>query len=311
MSKLNSITLAILSVLATSSAWAEDETFDTHFMIGGLNGEKISDYHIDSDKPMPGIYDMDVYLNNQWRGHYNVDIKDDPDATCLSWEQLKQIGILTEGINIDKSVECVPLRDAVQGGSVDYDIGHFNLKLSVPQAYVVEYERGYVPPEAWDRGINALYTSYYASQYYSNYKHGGDNKSSYLNLNSGLNLLGWQLHSNANYTKSDESSGKWKSNTLYLERGIPQILGTLVLVKCIPVLMFLTPYVFAVYAYGAICRCCRTLNRTLLQWCVVLPKVTHLSLSNKMALWFTRKRFRQVHSPLMICNLLVVVQIWK
>lgn len=153
MSKLNSITLAILSVLATSSAWAEDETFDTHFMIGGLNGEKISDYHIDSDKPMPGIYDMDVYLNNQWRGHYNVDIKDDPDATCLSWEQLKQIGILTEGINIDKSVECVPLRDAVQGGSVDYDIGHFNLKLSVPQAYVVEYERGYVPPEAWDRGL--------------------------------------------------------------------------------------------------------------------------------------------------------------
>ncbi|EPN8945579.1 fimbria/pilus outer membrane usher protein, partial [Escherichia coli] len=181
---------------------------------------------IDSDKPMPGIYAMDVYLNNQWRGHYDIDIKDDPNATCLSMEQLKQIGILTEGISIDKGVECVPLRDAVQGGSVDYDIGHFNLKLSVPQAYVLEYEHGYVPPEAWDRGINALYTSYYASQYYSDYKNGGDDKSSYLNLNSGLNLLGWQLHSNANYTKSDENSGKWKSNTLYLERGIPQILGT-------------------------------------------------------------------------------------
>ncbi|MCV5410018.1 fimbrial biogenesis outer membrane usher protein, partial [Escherichia coli] len=86
------------------------------------------------------------------------------------------IGILTEGISIDKGVECVPLRDAVQGGSVDYDIGHFNLKLSVPQAYVLEYEHGYVPPEAWDRGINALYTSYYASQYYSDYKNGGDDK---------------------------------------------------------------------------------------------------------------------------------------
>ncbi|BEB88149.1 fimbrial biogenesis outer membrane usher protein [Escherichia coli] len=226
MSKFNSITLAILSVLATSHTWAKGETFNTNFMIGGLNGEKISNYHIDSDKPMPGIYAMDVYLNNQWRGHYDIDIKDDPNATCLSMEQLKQIGILTEGISIDKGVECVPLRDAVQGGSVDYDIGHFNLKLSVPQAYVLEYEHGYVPPEAWDRGINALYTSYYASQYYSDYKNGGDDKSSYLNLNSGLNLLGWQLHSNANYTKSDENSGKWKSNTLYLERGIPQILGT-------------------------------------------------------------------------------------
>nr|VUD24544.1 Uncharacterized outer membrane usher protein yehB Flags: Precursor [Salmonella sp. NCTC 7297] len=77
------------------------------------------------------------------------------------------------------------------------------------------------------RGINAFYTSYYASQYYSNYKHGGDDKSSYVSLNSGVNLLSWQLHSNANYTKSNEGSGQWKSNTLYLERGILQILGTL------------------------------------------------------------------------------------
>ncbi|EDZ9581710.1 fimbria/pilus outer membrane usher protein, partial [Salmonella enterica subsp. enterica serovar Kentucky] len=33
--------------------------------------------------------------------------------------------------------------------------------------------------------------------------------------------------SDASYNKTDDSSGEWKSNTLYLERGIPQILGTL------------------------------------------------------------------------------------
>lgn len=227
MSKINSITLAILSVLATSSAWAEEETFDTHFMIGGLNGEKISRYQIDGDKPMPGVYQMDIYLNNQWRGHYDINIKDDPDATCLSWAQLQQIGIRTEGIKADKRVDCVPLRAAVQGGSVGYDIGQFILNLTVPQAWVNEYEPGYMTPDTWDRGINAFYTSYYASQYYSNYKSGGEDKSSYINLNSGLNLLGWQLHSNANYTKSNEGAGQWKSNTLYTERGIPQILSTL------------------------------------------------------------------------------------
>lgn len=227
MLKINSITLAILSVLATSSAWAEEETFDTHFMIGGLNGEKISRYQIDGDKPMPGVYQMDVYLNNQWRGHYDINIKDDPDATCLAWAQLQQIGIRTEGIKANKNVECVPLRAAVQGGSVGYDIGQFILNLTVPQAWVNEYEPGYMTPDTWDRGINAFYTSYYASQYYSNYKSGGEDKSSYINLNSGLNLLGWQLHSNANYTKSDEDAGKWKSNTLYTERGIPQLLSTL------------------------------------------------------------------------------------
>ena len=227
MSKINSITLAILSVLATSSAWAEEDTFDTHFMIGGLNGEKISRYQIDDGKPMPGIYEMDIYLNNQWRGRYDINIKADPDATCLPLAQLQQIGIRTENIKTDKKEGCVSLRAAVQGGSVGYDIGQFILNLSVPQAYVLEYEPGYMPPEAWDRGVDAFYTSYYASQYYSSYKHGGDDKSSYVNLNSGLNLLGWQLHSNANYTKGNEDSGNWKSNTLYMERGIPQILGTL------------------------------------------------------------------------------------
>ncbi|HCL6635791.1 TPA: fimbrial biogenesis outer membrane usher protein, partial [Citrobacter freundii] len=183
MSKINSITLAILSVLATSSSvWAEEETFDTHFMIGGLNGEKISRYLIDGDKPMPGMYEMDIYLNNQWRGHYDINIKTDPDETCLSWAQLQQIGIRTDGIKADKSVDCVSLRSAVQGGSIGYDIGQFALNLSVPQAFVNEYEPGYMPPETWDRGINAFYTAYYVSQYYSDYKHGGNDKSSYVNL---------------------------------------------------------------------------------------------------------------------------------
>ncbi|HHL2826250.1 TPA: fimbrial biogenesis outer membrane usher protein [Citrobacter murliniae] len=227
MSKINSITLAILSVLTNPAAWAEEESFDTHFMIGGLNGEKISHYQIDGDKPMPGMYEMDLYLNKQWRGHYDINIKADPEMTCLSWVQLQQIGIRTEGIKADKNEDCVPLRAAVQGGSIGYDIGQFVLNLNVPQAYVNEYESGYMPPETWERGINAFYTSYYASQYYSNYKHGGDDKSSYVSLNSGLNVLDWQLHSNANYTKGNEGRGEWKSNTLYVERGIPSILSTL------------------------------------------------------------------------------------
>lgn len=227
MSKINSITLAILSVLTNPAVWAEEESFDTHFMIGGLNSEKISHYQIDGDKPMPGMYEMDVYLNKQWRGHYDINIKADPEMTCLSWVQLQQIGIRTEGIKADKNEDCVPLRAAVQGGSIGYDIGQFVLNLNVPQAYVNEYESGYMPPETWERGINAFYTSYYASQYYSNYKHGGDDKSSYVSLNSGLNVLDWQLHSNANYTKGNEGRGEWKSNTLYVERGIPSILSTL------------------------------------------------------------------------------------
>ena len=63
--------------------------------------------------------------------------------------------------------------------------------------------------------------------YYSDYKASGNNKSTYVRFNSGLNLLGWQLHSDASFSKTNNNPGVWKSNTLYLERGFAQLLGTL------------------------------------------------------------------------------------
>lgn len=227
MEKLNAITLSLFAALLTSPAWAEEETFDTNFMFGGLKGEKVSRYQIDSTKPMAGVYEMDVYVNKEWRGTYEVNIQDDPDSTCISPDLIASLGIKFTPQSTTVENECIALKTVVHGGSVSYDTAAFNLYLSVPQAYVLEYEAGYASPETWDRGINAFYTSYYASEYYSHYKSGGSEKNTYANFVSGLNLLGWQLHSNANFSKSDNSAGKWQSNTLYLERDFPAVLGTM------------------------------------------------------------------------------------
>ncbi|WP_410969518.1 FimD/PapC N-terminal domain-containing protein, partial [Salmonella sp. SAL04284] len=75
------------------------------------------------------------------------------------------------------------LKDVVRSGGYTFNIGVFRLDLSVPQAYVNEVEAGYVLPENWDRGINAFYTSYYASQYYSDYKNSGSSESTYVRFN--------------------------------------------------------------------------------------------------------------------------------
>ncbi|HGW5056930.1 TPA: fimbrial biogenesis outer membrane usher protein [Citrobacter koseri] len=225
MLRMTPLASAILLLLPGMNAYAAEETFDTHFMMGGMKGEKVSDFRLDDSQPLSGQYDIDIYVNQQWRGKYEVIVKDNPDDTCLSREIFTRLGINTEALN--NAGECLLLKQAVQGGSYAWDIGTFRLNLSVPQAYVEELEQGYVPPENWDRGINAFYTSYYASQYYSDYKESGNSKSTYVRFNSGLNLLGWQLHSDASYSKSDDNRGEWKSNTLFLERGIQQILGTL------------------------------------------------------------------------------------
>ncbi|WP_348265524.1 fimbria/pilus outer membrane usher protein, partial [Salmonella enterica] len=63
--------------------------------------------------------------------------------------------------------------------------------------------------------------------YYSHYKSGGSEKTTYANFVSGLNLLGRQLPSNANFSKSENLAGKSQSNTQYLERDFPALLGTI------------------------------------------------------------------------------------
>ena len=221
MTPLASATLLLLA----NQVCAADETFDTHFMMGGMKGEKIADYQFNGDKPLSGQYELDIYVNQQWRGKYDIGVKDNPDETCLSLDMLKRLGISTTAF--DKNSKCISLADAVQGGSFAWDIGVFRLNLTVPQAHVELLEQGYVPPENWDRGINAFYTSYYVSQYYSDYKHGDNHKSTYARFSSGINLLSWQLHSDASYSKTEADTGDWKSNTLYLERGIESLLSTL------------------------------------------------------------------------------------
>ncbi|ADO48998.1 fimbrial biogenesis outer membrane usher protein [[Enterobacter] lignolyticus] len=227
MLRMTPLASAILLLLFSGDVIGADETYDTNFMPGGMQGEKSSSFRFADNHPLPGTYDLDIYVNNKWRGKYDVDVEGNLDQTCLPVDAAEQLGIKTAAFKMTGPKACIPLKSLVQGGRYAFDISTFRLDLHVPQAYVHELENGYVAPENWDRGVNALYTSYYASQYYSDYKDSGNSKSTYARFTSGLNLLGWQLHSDVTYNKTDDSSGDWKSNTLYLERGIAEILGTL------------------------------------------------------------------------------------
>lgn len=50
-----------------------EETFDTHFMIGGMRGEKVSEYRFDNKQPLPGNYELDVYVKPPvaWETRYH------------------------------------------------------------------------------------------------------------------------------------------------------------------------------------------------------------------------------------------------
>lgn len=44
--------------------------------------------------------------------------------------------------------------------SVTFNVNKLRLEISVPQIAIKSNARGYVPPERWDEGINALLLGY-------------------------------------------------------------------------------------------------------------------------------------------------------
>ena len=47
-------------------------------MIGGMKDQQVANIRLDDNQPLPGQYDIDIYVNKQWRGKYEIIVKDKP-----------------------------------------------------------------------------------------------------------------------------------------------------------------------------------------------------------------------------------------
>ena len=72
MLRMTPLASAIVALLLGIEAYAAEETFDTHFMIGGMKDQQVANIRLDDNQPLPGQYDIDIYVNKQWRGKYEI-----------------------------------------------------------------------------------------------------------------------------------------------------------------------------------------------------------------------------------------------
>lgn len=271
MLRMTPLASAIVALLIGIEAYAAEETFDTHFMIGGMKDQQVSNIRLEDNQPLPGPYDIDIYVNKQWRGKYEIIVKDNPQETCLSREMIKRLGINTDSFASGK--QCLTFKQLIQGGAIP-GYRSFSSRFQCPAGLVEDLESGYVPPENWERGINAFYTSYYVSQYYSDYKASGNSKSTYVRFNSGLNLQGWQLHSDASFSKTNNNPGCGKAIPCIWNVDLPNFSARFVWVICTHQAIFLILFASAVCGCFVICRCCLTRNKILRHGCRGLLRVT-------------------------------------
>ncbi|WP_286203635.1 FimD/PapC N-terminal domain-containing protein, partial [Escherichia coli] len=162
-------------------------------------------------KITPGVYRVDIVLNQTIVDTRNVNfVEITPEkgiAACLTTESLDAMGVNTDAFPAFKQLDkqaCAPLAEIIPDASVTFNVNKLRLEISVPQIAIKSNARGYVPPERWDEGINALLLGYSFSGANSIHSSAdSDSGDSYfLNLNSGVNLGPWRLRNNSTWSRS-------------------------------------------------------------------------------------------------------------
>ncbi len=228
---------------AEADANANFADFDRSLLAGaGSNTTDLSRFE-HGNPVLPGIYNLDIYLNNTWVGRTDVRFASaSPKASataCVTRKLLEQLGLrpakLSETIQqqLQAPTSCVGMGEVISGATTTLDMPTLRLDTSVPQAYLGQTPRGYVSPEYWNQGVSAALLNYNLNSY-RNSSRGVSQTSTYLGLNAGLNIGEWHFRQDSTVNWQSGTAGaqarrEWHNIDAYVQRDLPSMRAQLTL----------------------------------------------------------------------------------
>ncbi|MFK2893453.1 fimbrial biogenesis outer membrane usher protein [Dyella flagellata] len=226
---------------ADASASGGYADFDRSLLAGaGQNTTDLSRFE-HGNPVLPGSYNADIYLNNVWVGRNDVRFAA-PSANvsataCVDRRLLDQLNLHPAKLSIETLASlsnpkaCVSMGNLITGATVTFDMSQLRIDVSIPQAYLGQTARGYVNPEYWDAGVPAALLNYNFNTYRSSSR-GQTQTTSYLGLNSGLNLGPWHFREDATVDWQSASAGeparrRWQNIDTYVERDLASLRANL------------------------------------------------------------------------------------
>ncbi|WP_230979073.1 fimbria/pilus outer membrane usher protein [Intestinirhabdus alba] len=234
-SKMNGFTLSLVSTsiiavvagLPTANALA-DVYFNPDFLrdtvgqtvdISRFNGE----YRI-----LPGNYTPDIYLNGRLIDRAAITVQGDNNISRLCFDKtlfarlnLNMTRLSKESMAaLNGKSECPNLESLIPEAQARLNLSDMRLDVSMPQAYINQAARGYVPPAVWSYGEKALYLSY-NSTYFEQHNQGNTYESFYGDIRGRLNMGAWMLQHSGAYRWNDSSGDSYNNFSTNLQRDIP------------------------------------------------------------------------------------------
>ncbi|MCP1476881.1 outer membrane usher protein [Pseudomonas sp. EB276 TE3739] len=224
---------SVALVFSTTCLADGDEQFNTSFLQGATSALDLQSL-LAGSRVLPGTYRVDLYGNDMLVGRRDIDFRRLPDSNkveaCLTVDMLKQLGVdlsklqASGKLDVADADACLDLPALIDHATVRYDVPRLRLLVSVPQSAMERGRRGYVDPALWDEGVPAAFINYQVS---SN-RNSSDAETTFANnigLRNGINLGGWRLRNESNFSSSTGRPSTFKSNRSYLQHDVTALKG--------------------------------------------------------------------------------------
>lgn len=202
-----------------SYSYAEDY-FDPKLLTlqSGMNPDSIDLSQFQKPNSIPeGRYNITVYVNKKDMGSMDVTFSKHENGKVsaeFTKSMLNDLGINLSAIqgfkNIPDNEKIPDLSKYIPDATVHTNLSKLNMNISIPQIYMNNNAKGYVPENMLENGISALLFSYQLNGSHgrnSTKRETQNNDNAFLNLRGGLNIDAWRLRSNYRYYYNS-SSGK-------------------------------------------------------------------------------------------------------
>ncbi|MEQ5149854.1 fimbria/pilus outer membrane usher protein [Providencia stuartii] len=235
--KLSIFALAILSF--SSFNYAQQYTFNSK-LIEGVDGDSIDLSLFEGGGQLPGTYLVDVLINGRQVGTSYIRFSklDEDDEKSLLVPCLSSLQLVQYGVDIQETESQVEQTEdacfdiaSLSGANAHFNFNALTLELSVPQIYLKKSTKGIANPELWNEGITAFILNYKATTTHTTYKSNvrESNDSTWVQLNSGLNLGAWRIRNNSTWKNTKSDTNQWENIALYAERGLYSLKSRLTL----------------------------------------------------------------------------------
>lgn len=227
------------SLLISGSLVHANDYFNPALLLNTQGGAVADLSKFEQGFQMPGLYQVSVYLNDNFLYKQEIkfalaaqsDSKSGGLKACFDFNQFNSMGIkLYDLPQIEelKTQKCIDLRAQIPEAQVNYNFSQQRVDIMVPQIWVRQEARGYIPPSEWDKGMTAGLFDYYLNGGQS-----ADNRNFYANFKAGFNVEGYRFRSLSNFNyyknKASDSKTKWENVQNYVEKSIIPLRSEMIL----------------------------------------------------------------------------------